>query len=204
MPVMVAWHLTEADMERAEWFLWNAEAAETAPELRGAVAEFEADGAANATAAEDVTRWFHREAVHQGACLTRMLVVDGHVATFYALSSGEMSLGATDNLKAMGMHVPLGPPRDWTVGASHIEVIGRDHRAPPGVGMIAIQHAVSVAKYVADLQGNLALTLDPADRKTQEMWRRRGFARSEREVGAGLRRLYLPLRGPYHGPIDRG
>jgi hypothetical protein len=63
-----------------------------------AVAEFEADGAANTTAAEDVTRWFRREAVVQGGCITRMLVVDGHVATFYALSSGEMSLGATENL----------------------------------------------------------------------------------------------------------
>jgi len=201
---MVAWKLSESDMERAEWFLWNAEVAEAEPELREAVNEFEADGSANVTAAEDVTRWFCREAIRQGACITRMLVVNGHVATFYALSSGEMSLGAADNLKAMGMHVPLGPPRDWTVGASHIEVIGRDHRAPSGVGMIAIQHAILMAKHVAGLQGNLALTLDPADPKTQEMWRRRGFARSEREVGAGLRRLYLPLFGPYYGPIDRG
>ncbi len=201
---MVAWRLTEADLGRAEWFVWNDEVAETAPELREAVAEFEADGAANATAAADVTQWFRREAVLQGACITRMLVVDGHVATFYALSSGEMSLGATDNLKAMGMHVPLGPPRDWRVGVSHIEVIGRDHRAPPGVGMVAIRHAISMAKYVANLQGNLAVTLDPADRKTQEMWRRRGFARTGREAGDGLRRLYVPLRGPYYGPIDRG
>jgi hypothetical protein len=201
---MAAWKLRESDMDRAEWFLWNAEIAAAASDLREAVAEFEADGAANTTAAEDVTRWFRREAVVQGACITRMLVVDGHVATFYALSSGEMSLGATENLKSMGMHVPFGPPRDWTVGASHIEVIGRDHRAPPGVGMVAIRHAISMAKYVANLQGNLALTLDPADQETQKMWRRRGFARSEREAGLGLRRLYLPLRGPYYGPIDRG
>jgi hypothetical protein len=201
---VVAWKLSESDMERAEWFLWNAEVAEAEPELCEAVNEFEADGSANTAAAEDVTRWFRREAVRQGACITRMLVVNGHVATFYALSSGEMSLGAADNLKAMGMHVPLGPPRNWTVGASHIEVIGRDHRAPPGVGMVAIRHAISMAKYVAGLQGNLAVTLDPADLKTQEMWRRRGFARSERQVGAALRRLYLPLRGPYYGPIERG
>lgn len=201
---MVAWHLSESDMERAEWFLWNPEVAAERPDLQAAVADFEADGSANATAAEGVTRWFLREAIRQGACITRILVVDGHVATFYALSSGEMSLGATDNLKAMGMHVPLGPPRDWTVGASHIEVIGRDHRAPPGVGMIAIQHAISMAKYVANLQGTLALTLDPADMKTQEMWRRRGFARTGRSAGNGLRRLYVPLFGPYYGPIDRG
>jgi hypothetical protein len=70
--------------------------------------------------------------------------------------------------------------------------------------MVAIRHAISMAKYVANLQGNLALTLDPADARTQRMWRRRGFARSEREAGPGLRRLYLPLRGPYYGPIDRG
>jgi hypothetical protein len=200
---MVAWRLTDPDMERAQWFLWNEEVAE-APALRQAVSEFQADGTANETAATDVTRWFHREAVHQGACITRMLVVDGHVAVFYALSSGEMTLGAAQNLKHMGMHVPLGPPRDWSVGASHIEVIGRDHRAPAGVGMVAIRHAISMAKHVANLQGNLAVTLDPADLKTQEMWRRRGFARTEREAGSGLRRLYLPLRGPYYGPIDRG
>ena len=115
-----------------------------------------------------------------------------------------MTLGATANLKAMGMHVPLGPPRDWSFGASHIEVIGRDHRAPASVGMIAIRHAISIAKHVANLQGNLALTLDPADVKTQEMWRRRGFAYTEREAGHGLRRLYLPLHGPYYGPIVRG
>ena len=78
---MLAWRLTEAEVERAEWFLWNGEVAESAPVLRQAVAEFEADGSANAAAAEDVTRWFRREAVHQGACITRMLVVDGHVAT---------------------------------------------------------------------------------------------------------------------------
>jgi hypothetical protein len=201
---MVAWKLSASDMDRAEWFLWNAEVAATSPDLCKAVAEFEADGAANTTAAEGVTRWFRREAARQGACITRILVVDSHIAAFYALSSGEMSLGATDNLKAMGMHVPLGPPRDWRVGVSHIEVIGRDHRAPPGVGMIAIRHAISMAKYVADLQGTLALTLDPADLKTQEMWRRRGFARTGRAAGDGLRRLYVPLRGPYYGPIDRG
>jgi hypothetical protein len=153
--------------------------------------------------AADVTRWIRREAAQQGACVTRILVADGHVATCYALSSGEMTLSSTENLKGMGMHVPLGPPRAWDVGASHVEVIGRDHRAPPGIGMAAIRHAISIAKVVGNLQGTLALTLDPADAKTQEMWRRRGFVRTERKAGPGLHRLYLPLRGPYYGPIDR-
>ena len=43
---MIPWHLTEADIERAEWFLWNGEVAESSPELRQAVAAFEADGTA--------------------------------------------------------------------------------------------------------------------------------------------------------------
>lgn len=191
-------------MGQAEWFVWNEATAAQHPELEQAVADFEADGKANATAAEDVTRWFRREAIRQGACVTRILVADGHVAAFYALSSGEMTLGSSQNLKTMGMHVPLGPPRSWDVGASHIEVIGRDHRAPPGVGMVAIQHAISVARLVANLQGTLALTLDPADAPTQEMWCRRGFWRTERNAGTGLRRLYVPLRGPHYGSIPRG
>jgi hypothetical protein len=201
---MVAWKLSKSDVERAEWFLWSPETAAERPELREAVADFQADGSANQTAAEDVSRWFRREAIHQGACVTRILVVDDHVAAFYALSSGEMMLGSPDNLRQMGVHIALGAGSDWTVGASHIEVIGRDRRAPSGAGMVAIKHAITVAKLAATLQGTLALTLDPADRNTQEMWLRRGFVRTMRAAGPGLRRLFVPLRGPYYGPIDRG
>lgn len=135
---MATWQLSEPNMEQAEWFLWNPEIAAERPDRQEAVAEFEADRAANETAAEDVTRWFRREAVDQGACVTRILVVEGH------------------------------------------------------------------AKVTATLQGTLALTLDPADKKTQAMWLRRGFVRTMRRAGPGLHRLYVPLRGPYYGPIDRG
>jgi hypothetical protein len=201
---MAEWQLTDADIERAEWFSWSGETAAERPELRESVADFQADRSVNEEAADDATRWFRDEAEHQGACITRILVVDGHIATFYAISSGEMTLESPDNVRDMGIHVARGPRNSWTIGVSHIEVIGRDYRAPAGVGMHAIGHAITVASLAADLQGNLAITLDPADARTQDMWIRRGFRRTKREAGDGLRRLYVPLSGPYYGPIDRG
>jgi hypothetical protein len=53
------------------------------------------------------------------------------------------------------------------------------------------------------MQGNRALTLDPRDSVTQKMWLKRGFRRTDTELGDGLRRLYVPVFGPYWGSLER-
>jgi len=89
------------------------------------------------------------------------------------------------------------------LSTSHLEWVGRDRRAPFGAGNHAVMHAIAVAKKVAELQGNRALTLDPFDAETQAMWLQKGFHKTQTELGDGLRRLYIPLFGLDYGSMKR-
>lgn len=192
-----AWELSANDLHDAEWFQWNLQVAEEHPELAAAVAEFEAYSK-NEAAAKEGTEWFRDRAIELTSCVTRILVVNGHVAAFYALSSGEAIISSEKHQAQMGG----GGAR---FGSSHVEWIARDRRAAAGAGDKALRHAIYVATLVAELQGNVILTLDPFDLETQEMWRQKGLRNSQtKDEDGDLRRLYLPLYGPYLGPFDRG
>ncbi len=68
------------------------------------------------------------------------------------------------------------------------------HEDYKGVGSLAVKHATWIADEVRGLQGNMALTLDPLDVKTRNMWRDRyGFRESGSRGDSGLPRMYLPL-----------
>jgi hypothetical protein len=191
------WKLSPGDLQDGEWFQWNIQIAEERPDLAGAVADFEAYSK-NAAAAEEGTAWLRKRSAELTACVTRILVTQGHVAAFYALSSGEAIITSEKHQAQMG-------GAGARFGSSHVEWIARDHRAPSGAGDKALRHAIYVAILVAELQGNAILTLDPFDLETQEMWRQKGLRNSQTEDEDGvLRRLYLPITGPYLGPFDRG
>jgi hypothetical protein len=191
------WQLTAGDLQEAEWFQWNLQVGEERPDLGAAVADFEAYSK-NEGAAKEGTEWFRDRSAELTACVTRILVGQGHVAAFYALSSGEAIITSEKYQAQMGG----GGAR---FGSSHVEWIARDRRAPAGAGNKALRHAIYVASLVAELQGNVILTLDPFDLETQEMWRAKGLRNSQtQDEGGELKRLYLPLTGPYMGPFDRG
>ena len=187
--------MPEWDLDQAEWHRWDRETAQN-ESLRGAIEQFEAHDSGNRPAAAAASRWLREEARDEGACVTRLLIVGDKLAAYYALSSGETVITSPKNRERMGV---FGGGR---VGSSHIEWIARDRRAPRGAGRLAIKHAIYVASAVAELQGNPVLTLDPYDSTTQEMWEQMGFRKSQTELD-GLRRLYLPLVGPYYGNFDR-
>jgi hypothetical protein len=202
----MTWTIDESGFDRVELYPWDPEAAEEYPFLSDAVADFDATGQehANRDAADEATQWLRRDALRQRAAVTRLFVVDQHIMSFYALVSAEMQIGSTQNLEEMGYFVPIGPPDNHRVGVSHIEVVARDHRAPKGFGTYAIQHAAGIAETVSKLQGNRALTLDPRDRKTEEMWRGLGFHKTQTKVQAtGISRLYLPVFGPHKSALLR-
>jgi hypothetical protein len=191
------WSLDGGDLRDAEWFQWNLQVAEERPDLAAAVQDFEAYSR-NSAAAEEGTGWFRERSAELTACVTRILVAAGHVAAFYALSSGEAIITSGKVQAQMG-----GTGKRF--GSSHVDWIARDRRAPAGAGGEALRHAIYVATLGANLQGNAILTLDPFDAETQEMWREKGLRYSQTEDDDGqLKRLYLPLIGPYLGPFDRG
>jgi hypothetical protein len=189
------WSLTERDLREGEWFRWDTIASFQDKALMQAVTEFEAHDR-NPAAARAATEWFIKASAEERACVTRVLVAKGHVAAFYAIASGEITLTSGKKLRELGIQ---GSPR---VGSSHVEWIARDRRAP-GAGKFAIWHAIAIADRVAALQGNRALTMDPYDAETQEMWKAFGLRLSRTTVRDGLRRLYIPLAGPGSGDFKQ-
>jgi hypothetical protein len=191
------WTLSTDDLKRGEWFQWNRQVAEEMPHLAQAVADFEAYSK-NEAAAQEGTEWLQHRATQVAACVTRILVVEGHIAAFYALSSGEAIITSEKHRKQMGGD-------GIRFGSSHVEWIARDRRAPAGAGDDALRHAIFVATRVGELQGNVILTLDPFDSETQAMWRNKGLRNSQTiDADGKLKRLYLPLSGRYMGPFNRG
>lgn len=186
------WSASPEDLANGEWYVWDDDTAENRADVATAVKRFEAHDK-NPEAGGNATRWLLGEALREEACVTRLLMVDGHLAAFYALASGEIHLTSTRNLEAMGIQ---GGAR---VGSSHVEWIARDKRAP-GAGKLAIKHAISTAVRVSRLQGNRALTLDPYDDGTAAMWKEMGFRNSQVELRGKLKRLYVPLFGPSYIP----
>ncbi|HWT95676.1 MAG TPA: hypothetical protein VN238_21940 [Solirubrobacteraceae bacterium] len=192
------WSLSRHDTETGEWFRWDAATAGKHPGLAAAVADFEAHGGKNAEAAARATAWLKDDALREAACVTRILVANGHVAAFYALASGEMILTSAKKLERLGIQ---GGQR---VGSSHVEWIARDRRAHAGAGWLAVEHAIDLAlRYVSRLQGNRVVTMDSYDQATQEMWRARGLRLSQSGDADGLRRLYIPLFGVDYGSLSR-
>ena len=157
------------DPAEDEWFILRDELVAKRGEIAEAVAAFEGDPR-HEVSAEGVD-WLKRSAVHERACVTRLLFNAGRLAAFYALASAEIHITRPKELERLGM---LGGSR---VPASHIEWIIRS-RDFKGVGQRVLLHATLAARDVASIQGNLVLSLDPYDDGTAKMWREFGFVRS--------------------------
>ncbi len=106
------WRLSPDDLDRFELYPCTEEALEEYPFLETAVADFDATGQehANEAAAREATMWLRDHALHQRAAVTRLLVVDEHIVSFYALVSSHMRISSTENLRQMGYVVGRAHP----------------------------------------------------------------------------------------------
>lgn len=123
---------------------------------------------------------------------TRVFVVGGEIAGFYALSVGEalVSSRTRSSLRARSNRIPT----------AHIDWIARHREAPAGTGRILVEHAIAVVEQ--DLQPVtpiMGLSLDAFDAKTASAaWKPFGFIETKSD-GHGTVRMFLPLRG--YGPV---
>ena len=178
--------LGAGDPTEDEWFILNRELFVERPELEEEF--FSLEGDPRHVVSKEGVDWLKEAAMGERACLTRLLFNGGRFAAFYALSSAQVEITSPKNCERLGM---LGTGR---VPASHMEWVVRS-RLFKGVGERILLHASAVARDVAQMQGNLVLTLDPYDDGTASMWKTYGFMDSNTILGDGLRRMWLPLVG---------
>jgi hypothetical protein len=127
-------------------------------------------------------------------------VVEGRLRAFYALQSGTFTLSERDrsepNIRAVvgagdGLGLHANQP------ASHILWLAKDRTARDLEVKTILAHAIHTAKQVAELQGNVALVVDPYENGESlgKRWRAYGFRPAE-----GVRmRLWLPLQRDLRG-----
>lgn len=124
--------------------------------------------------------------------VTRLLLRDERVEGFYAICSAQVRLSQRDRKELTSVHHhtlhPIQPAAlvAWIAKRHDAEISGRK----------LVAHAVFVASQVAELQGTIALVLDPHDGEVSRVWRERyGFRPAVAEEGKRTRRLWLPLHG---------
>jgi hypothetical protein len=124
--------------------------------------------------------------------VTRLLLRDERVEGFYAICSAQVRLSQRDRKElTSGHHHTLHPIQP----AALVAWIAKRHDAEIS-GRKLVAHAVFVASQVAELQGTIALVLDPHDGEVSRVWRERyGFRPAVAEEGKPTRRLWLPLHG---------
>jgi hypothetical protein len=170
--------------------------------LLDAIEEFESlDNPAGRAA----MNWLRNDALDwDGTTLTYMMLFGGRVEGFYAAASQSVLLSQRDVRRLRGdqasvINIPRRQP------ATFIAWLAK-HRDATTRGLRILEHAFSTATQVAELQGNIALVLDPYDEATAAMWLAMdvGFRRSSRDkfddghqngsVDDRPRRLWMPLR----------
>lgn len=163
------------------WVTLSSTATAMSHELHAAIEAFDAGDRPAAVAA---ARWLKTEARRAfPTARTRVILIEGHVAGFYALASAHVSLSQHDR-RSLGVE----PVR---VPAALVAWIAKGIRTSVD-GKTLLLHAAAVARRVGALQATTVLVVDPFDSETEMMWRQRfGFRRSV-EAGTG-RRLWLPL-----------
>lgn len=187
----------QRNVKDGEWFQWNLQVREERPDLATAVSEFEAYSS-NAAAAKEGTDWFRDCSAELTACVTRILVTQGHVAAFYALSSGEAVITPrstksrwAEAMRGSAPHMSSGLP-----GIAELQQEQATRRCDK-----ALRHAIYIAILVANLQGNAILTLDPFDLETQAMWRQKGLRNSQTKDRTESSSVFIcRLQGPTWDP----
>lgn len=169
--------------------------------LLDAIEEFESlDNPAGCAA----TAWLRNDALAwHGTTLTYLMLLNRRIEAFYAATASSVLLSQRDRRRVRG-DVPSGlPPRQ---PATLISWLAKDRGAVTH-GLTVLHHAFAVALQVSELQGTIALVLDPFDDPTAEMWmrmpsvefRRSAAERGEDEGNFRPRRLWMPLRLPDAG-----
>lgn len=174
------------------WYVWSPDL-EDDPEyekIAGAVEEFES---LDTAPGRDATRWLREEALdNHPSTITRLMVLDDRVEGFYAISSAHIRLSQRHRKRALRNHRAhrLHPEQP----ASLIPWLAKRWDAKIDA-LPLILHAAYIASEVAELQGNIALAIDPYDEDVAEIWTKRyGFRASSQDASEGKsRRLWLPL-----------
>jgi hypothetical protein len=120
--------------------------------------------------------------------VTYVLWQDGIVQGFVALCATTVKLSDRQRSRLTGASVPLTPIQPATL----VAWLAR-HRDASASGGHLLSYAVHIALQVRDLQGSVALVLDPWDEESAQAWMAQyGFRWSAPEGGA-RRKLWIPL-----------
>jgi hypothetical protein len=173
------------------WVRWTPEIAEDYPAIADAVADFKAKGMKKGKdAADAATCWLKERSLPNYRTTVTWLMLnpaEDFVEGYYSLASAQVEL-RTDHRKKLGpSEYPIQP-------AALITWIAKDERSDIG-GKQLLAHAVGIAVKVAQLQGVVAIVLDPFDDETAKIWRGApyNFKSSLTKSADGQRRLWRHL-----------
>jgi hypothetical protein len=173
------------------WVRWTPEVAEQHPNIADAVADFRAKGTERGKeAALAATRWLRERSLPNYRTTVTWLMLnpaEDFVEGYYSLASAQVEL-RTDHRKALeSSEYPIQP-------AALITWIAKDERTRI-TGKQILAHAVGIAVKVAQLQGVVAIVLDPFDDETAKIWRAApyNFKSSMTRSADGRRRLWRHL-----------
>jgi hypothetical protein len=190
---------------KAAWVRLTPEVVEDLGEdkhqLLDAVDEFES---VDRPAGHAASGWLKFEALAwHSTTVTYLMLLDRRIEAFYAVTASNVLLSQRDR-RRLRPDIPQGLPARQP--ATLIAWLAK-HRFATTPGVKILQHAFAVALQVAELQGTIALVLDPFDDETAAMWlampsvqfRRSGADRGD-DDDAKPRRLWMPLRLPDRSP----
>jgi hypothetical protein len=173
------------------WVRWTPEVAEEYPNIVDAVADFRAKGTERGKeAALAATHWLKERSLPNYRTTVTWLMLnsaENFVEGYYSLASAQVEL-RTDQRKALeSSEYPIQP-------AALITWIAKDERTPIS-GKQLLAHAVGIAVKVAQMQGVVAIVLDPFDDETAKIWRAGpyNFKSSMTRSADGRRRLWRNL-----------
>lgn len=165
---------------------WRPAVARAVPELRDAVMRFDPG---DREAGQACAHWLRERALQEPPeAATRLLVQDGRVLGFFALTNGHAEL-RRDDREALGLTYVTQP----AVVLAQVARAGSE----PGVGEDLLLIATAVARRAAEFSAATVLALDPYDEPTSIMWQERFGFRESAKPGPGrpaaLKRLWVPL-----------
>jgi hypothetical protein len=171
-------------LEGVEWVSWSPETAQARPEIEEAIEQFASLDIEAGRAAE---AWLRESALPaHPACVTNMLLHEGGVQGYYALTMGEVQLSG-NHRKRIGVTFPR-------QGAVLIPWLARarEPTMPDGFEHLLL-HAVGLGRRGAEFVGAAVIALDPFDEATAERWLARGFIPSQTVREGQPPRLWRPL-----------
>ncbi len=195
---MVSPEFSSFSPSEERWHVWSphkaADSANVA--LVEAVRSFQST---DTEAGKAATLWLRERSLEaHPSVVTRLLVSDGIVQGFYTLASSQVRLtqrqrrGLTDSAVVNAVQP-----------ASFIEWMAKHRDAEAGVVDAILLHAAYTAIQVTQLQGNVALVVDPIDEETAALWQDRyGFRRSLSDDPNELKRLWIPLGLALDRPLE--